>query len=92
MQAIRNLFGAGAAPANESEAAADDIYPLFLLDNMPMLRDVTLSHVMQFSQVLDADKLQDGLTSLLQYGDWRKLGGRLRMRVRIALVIFKRVG
>jgi hypothetical protein len=36
---------------------------------------------MRFNDVLDAEKLHDALSELLEIGDWRKLGGRLRFKV-----------
>jgi hypothetical protein len=39
--------------------------------------------VMLFNDVLDADMLNASLSRLLEIGDWRKLGGRLKRVVSI---------
>lgn len=38
--------------------------------------------LLRFDDALDAQKLHNGLTRLLNIGEWRKLGGRLRKNVR----------
>ncbi|KAM7208254.1 hypothetical protein V8F20_001534, partial [Naviculisporaceae sp. PSN 640] len=59
----------------------DEIYPLHFLDNLATSRVIVLSETLLFHDVLDPLKLRDGLTDLIaNHGDWRKLGGRLRMR------------
>lgn len=57
--------------------ANEDIYPLHALDNSPDW----VVWVMRFNDVLDAQKLNDSLSRLLEIGDWRKLGGRIRCKV-----------
>lgn len=79
MQALKYLFGIGHYPVVET----DEIYPLFFLDNLAAGRESILSETLRFKEVLDSGKLYNGLTKLIQYGDWRKLGGRLRLRVSI---------
>jgi hypothetical protein len=37
--------------------------------------------MMRFNDVLDAEKLADALSRLLEIGDCNKLGGRLRFKV-----------
>jgi hypothetical protein len=56
----------------------DDVYPLHALDNNPNW----VNWVMRFNDVLDAGRLNDSLSRLLDIGDWRKLGGRIRCKVR----------
>ncbi|KAH7123084.1 hypothetical protein EDB81DRAFT_731804 [Dactylonectria macrodidyma] len=75
-QLLRSLFKAAHYPTVET----DEIFPLHFLDNLHTGRVIVLSETLRFDQVLDAEKLRDGLTKLLQEGDWRKLGGRLRSR------------
>jgi hypothetical protein len=60
----------------------DDVYPLHMLDNTEPLRGTVVTWTLRFDDVLDADKLHDSLSRLLDMGDWRKLGGRLRLNVR----------
>jgi len=52
-------------------------YPLHALDNNPNW----VNWVMRFNDVLDGKKLKDSLSRLLEIGDWKKLGGRLRYKV-----------
>lgn len=78
MEFLGNLFRARASPIWET----DEVIPLTLIDNLAAARNTVLSESLRFDQVLDAAKLRDGLTELIQnHGDWRKLGGRLRLRV-----------
>ncbi|KAL5337941.1 hypothetical protein BJX70DRAFT_368081 [Aspergillus crustosus] len=58
----------------------DDIYPTHMLDNADAIRDIVVVWTLRFNDVLDAGKLHGSLTRLLEIGDWRKLGGRLRVR------------
>jgi hypothetical protein len=57
-----------------------DTYPLHLLDDTKFNRDC-ISWSMRFDDVLDAELLRDSLSELLDMGNWRKLGGRLRTKV-----------
>jgi hypothetical protein len=59
----------------------DDVYPVHTLDDSPTMRSILITWTICFNDVLDADKLQSSLSSLLEIGDWKKLGGRLRMKV-----------
>lgn len=78
MEFLRNLFRAKTSPTMET----DEVFPLTLIDNLAPARNTVLSESLRFDQVLDAAKLRDGLTELIhKHGDWRKLGGRLRLRV-----------
>ena len=58
----------------------DDVYPLHALDDIKS-NHIFLSWIMRFNDVLDAKILYDALSRLLEVGDWRKLGGRLRFKV-----------
>jgi hypothetical protein len=59
----------------------DDIYPVHVLDGSKTLRGIVVTWTLCFNDVLDADKLRISLTKLLGMGDWRKVGGRLRLKV-----------
>lgn len=63
-----------------SDILEDDVYPLHALDDIKSNR-VFLSWIMRFNDVLDAKILYDALSRLLEIGDWKKLGGRLRFKV-----------
>ncbi|KAJ5090283.1 hypothetical protein N7532_008967 [Penicillium argentinense] len=69
----------------ESAFANEDIYPLHALDNNPNW----VVWVMRFNDVLDAKKLNDSLSRLLDIGDWRKLSGRIRCKVRLDRAFLK---
>lgn len=62
----------------------DDVYPVHILDDTKTMRSILIAWTLCFNDVLDADKLQSSLATLLDTGDWRKLGGRLRLNVRIS--------
>jgi hypothetical protein len=79
MEVLRRLFGAtparGAPPAVET----DEVYPVHMLDDTKTLRGIVVTWTLLFNDVLDADKLHTSLLKLLEIGDWRKVGGRLRL-------------
>jgi len=60
----------------------DDVIFGFTLDDTANNRGIPLSWTMKFDDVLDGDKLNESLTRLLSIGNWRKVGGRLRLNVR----------
>ncbi|TLS27821.1 hypothetical protein PpBr36_02047 [Pyricularia pennisetigena] len=77
MEFLRRLFWAKTSPTWET----DEVFPLTLIDNLAAARNVVLSESLRFDQALDATILSAGLTELIhKNGDWRKLGGRLRLR------------
>lgn len=59
----------------------DIVYPVHALDDNKTFRSALLTWTVCFNDVLDADKLQQSLTTLLSIGDWKKAGGRLRLKV-----------
>ena len=59
----------------------DDVYPVHIQDSAKGHRRI-LTWIMRFNDVLDAKRLHGALSKLLEIGDWRKLGGRLRLKVR----------
>jgi hypothetical protein len=66
----------------------DDVYPVHELDDTPALRNILITWTICFNDALDAGKLQSSLSSLLEIGDWKKLGGRLRLKVSASYFIF----
>jgi hypothetical protein len=60
------------------QASSDDVYPTHMVDNLSMLRQMVMAWTMRFDEVLDPNALHNSLTELLQIGDWKKLGGRLK--------------
>jgi len=72
----------GGTPTNNPQLVdSDEIYPVHMLDDTKSLREIVVTWTLRFNDVLDADKLHNSLSSLLEIGDWRKLGGRLRLNV-----------
>lgn len=59
----------------------DEVLPMHPFDDTATLRDYTLIWTFRYDEVLDADMLGDSLSRLFQMEGWRKLGGRLRLRV-----------
>lgn len=83
MDAVRQLFGASRVSHPPAPDEPDDvIYPVHMLDGAKMLRGITVVWTLQFNDVLNPDALHESLTQLLEIGDWRKVGGRLRIKVR----------
>lgn len=76
MDTLRWLLGAKRPCAH---VEGDDVYPTHVADNIDGIRPFVMAWTMCFNDVLDADKLHDALCRLLEIGDWRKLGGRLRV-------------
>lgn len=61
----------------------DEIYPVHTFDDPGRLEVLVTSWTMCFNDVLDEDKIHKSLAKLLEIGDWRKAGGRLRQKVKV---------
>jgi hypothetical protein len=59
----------------------DDVYPVHTLDDTKTLRSLMIAWTICFNDALDAEQLRSSLTRLMEIGDWRKIGGRLRLKV-----------
>lgn len=59
----------------------DDVVPLHLFDGMDVYRAIVVDLALRFDDVLDHEKLRLALVRLLEIGNWRKLGARLRRNV-----------
>jgi hypothetical protein len=59
----------------------DKIFPVHYFDDTDVNRNMIMCWTMRFNEVLDADALHVSLAKLLEIGDWRKLGGRIRLNV-----------
>lgn len=59
----------------------DHVFPVHAMDDTKTMRSILLAWTLCFNDVLDANKLQSSLAELFEIGDWRKLGGRLRLDV-----------
>ncbi|EXJ69686.1 uncharacterized protein A1O5_06757 [Cladophialophora psammophila CBS 110553] len=80
MAAIWRLVGASPAKSPPPAVESDEVYPVHMLDDTQTLRDIVVTWTLCFNDVLDADKLYMSLSRLLEIGDWRKVGGRLRLK------------
>lgn len=78
---MRLLFGQ--KPARPAAVSTDTIIPMHSHDDNPHLRAMVLDFTQRFDDVLDPAKLCAALVRLMELGNWRKLGARLRMTVRI---------
>jgi hypothetical protein len=81
MAAIWRLLTASATKSPPPPVETDEIYPVHMLDDTKTLRDIVVIWTLRFNDVLDADKLHASLSKLLEIGDWKKVGGRLRLNV-----------
>ena len=79
---MRQMGGQGAAvPLCHP---SDTVIPLHAMDTSRELRDLIMQRTFRFHALLDTDMLRDAWVKLLEMGNWRKLGGRLRMNVRLS--------
>lgn len=74
------MFGWSARSAPR-RIPSDEVIPAFALDDTSANRGIMLNWTLHFDAVLDAEKLRSSLEALLRTGDWRKIGGRLRLDV-----------
>lgn len=77
---LRAILGGG-KPPRPALIPTDEILPVHDFDARPQVRDIIMGWTLRFDDILDADKLNAALSRLLEIGNWRKLGGRLRQRV-----------
>ncbi|KAL4926777.1 uncharacterized protein BDV17DRAFT_141202 [Aspergillus undulatus] len=80
MEPLRRILGMSLARSPAPRVESDDVYPVHLLDSSKTLRNIVVTWTLRFDDVLDADKLHVSLARLLEIGDWRKIGGRLRLK------------
>ncbi|TVY47294.1 Transcriptional regulator [Lachnellula occidentalis] len=66
-------------PTRPAKVPTDTIIPLHSKDDTKSLRPFVLDFTLCFDDVLDAEKLRSSLERLMDIGDWRKLGARLRL-------------
>jgi hypothetical protein len=85
MEAVLRLLGASPARRLPPRIESDDVYPVHMLDNSKTLRSIVVTWTLCFNDSLDADNLHASLSKLLEIGDWRKVGGRLRLQVSFLL-------
>lgn len=74
------LFSRSKPPAPEP-VPTDKVVPVPLLDDQPRWHQRCVHYGYLFNDVLDSDKLRQALQRLIEIGEWRKLGARIRMNV-----------
>ncbi|KAJ5699022.1 hypothetical protein N7462_001027 [Penicillium macrosclerotiorum] len=67
------------ANTHQCSDLTEDTYPLHSLDDHKSNRSF-VHWIMRFNDVLEPNKLNSALSRLLDIGDWKKLGGRLRFK------------
>jgi hypothetical protein len=87
MAFLKYLLGASGAeaPIQALDLADndDEVYPVHTFDDPGRLEILVTTWTMRFNDVLDKDKIHKSLAKLLEIGDWRKAGGRLRQKVKV---------
>ena len=68
-------------PKTPAKVISDTVVPLHGADDSSVNRSVIANTLMRFDDVLDPEKLRWSLARLMELGDWRKLGARLRLNV-----------
>lgn len=81
MSFITSVLGFGAKKPTPERVPSDEVVPMHLFDDVPYLRGYTLMWTFRIDDVLDADMLASSLSELFKSDGWRKLGGRLRLKV-----------
>lgn len=82
MEVLRTIFKRSKPKVVQPpKVLTDDVYPVHFFDDTKPFRGMLLNWTLRFDDVLDADKLQSSLSRLLEIGDWKKLGGRMRLSV-----------
>ncbi|KAJ5152030.1 hypothetical protein N7492_010325 [Penicillium capsulatum] len=66
-------------PDHHGADTGEDVYPIHTLDDSKINR-CFVTWMMRFNDVLDGKELNRALSRLLEIGDWKKLGGRLRYK------------
>ena len=68
-------------PVQLTKVPTDTIIPLHYWDDLQYTRGICIDLTFRFDDVMDVEKLRISLSRLLEIGDWKKLGARLRMNV-----------
>ncbi|KAK8106608.1 hypothetical protein PG999_009967 [Apiospora kogelbergensis] len=80
MAALLRLVGKPPAITAPPLVESDEVYPVHMLDDNKTLRASIVTWTLCFNDVLDPDQLHSSLSRLLEIGDWKKIGGRLRLK------------
>jgi hypothetical protein len=69
------------APVRPSTISTDTIIPVYPKDDNDIYRAIVLDFTLRFDDVLDPLKVSGALRRLMELGNWRKLGARIRLNV-----------
>jgi hypothetical protein len=81
MVSLKRYMCGGSKTQAQNIYEDDDVYPVHTLDDTKTLRGLMIAWTIYFNDALDAEQLRSSLTRLMEIGDWRKIGGRLRLKV-----------
>lgn len=70
-----------AKPETPPRVPGDEVVPMHYLDDQFHNRALLLDFTARFDDVLDPLKLKHAFERLLELGEWRKLGARIRLNV-----------
>lgn len=68
-------------PATPPRVPTDTVLPASLWDNRGIGHTWCLHYCYRFNDVLDPGELRISLERLMQLGEWRRLGARMRLNV-----------
>lgn len=68
-------------PLSPEKVPTDDVIPVHYFDDSEIFRSLVVEFALRFDDVLDHEKLYNALVRLMEIGNWRKLGARLRLNV-----------
>jgi hypothetical protein len=68
-------------PIAPAPVATDTVIPFHTLDGHAVVQAMVLEFAYRFDDVLEYERLRNSLERLLEIGDWRKLGARIRKKV-----------
>jgi hypothetical protein len=63
------------------ETGADEIIKARFWDSNNILEKIVMEFTYRFDDVLDAERLKSSLERLLEIGEWKQLGARLKKNV-----------
>lgn len=70
--------------AANSFASSDDlVVPVHFIDQAAIIRTSIINYTFLYNDILDPETLHKGLQHLIQKPGWNKIGGRLRVNVRV---------
>lgn len=81
MVSLNRIMGRSKSSPEARGVSGDVVYPLHMLDDTKGCRAYFLAWTLRFNDVLDAHQLHESLSKLLEIGDWKKVGGRLHLKV-----------